>query len=389
MCDCGTNKQPRGAALIIAMLVMAVLLLAGTTFLTISSTENQIALNERVSVQAFLLAEAGLHKAIAQLNASSSYSEETNTSLGSGSFTTTVTTAAGCTATSARDVTVTGSVPVAGGQAQVQVRAVLDQISYPFAWGGFAADKDLKIDNNGLVDSFDSSLGPYNTTTNKGTSGNIGANDDVKLDSGVEVWGNVAAGDNIDAGSATVHGSQTPDAPIQSFPSITPSTTPTGEMNVGNDQTITLPTGDTANCNATTRTCYYTKITFGNNSTLATSSGGPVTIYVTGKVELGNNVTLGAHPGTQLQIITKSDGLDGDPKEFDAGNNFVLYGSLYGKHTNIELGNDAVIYGSMIGRKIETDNNTEIHYDQAMVNQKVCTNGKFNIVRGTWREVIP
>jgi len=84
MCGFGTNRQPRGVALIIAMLVMAVLLMAGTAFLTISSTENQIALNERVTTQAFLLAEAGLHKAIAKLNGSSTYSGETNTSLGSG-----------------------------------------------------------------------------------------------------------------------------------------------------------------------------------------------------------------------------------------------------------------------------------------------------------------
>ncbi len=371
------------------MLVMAVLLLAGTTFLTISSTENQIALNERVSAQAFLLAEAGLNKAIAQLNSSSSYSGETSTSLGSGSFTTTVTTVAGCTLTSARDVVVTGSVPVAGGQAQTQVRATLDQISYPFGWGAYAAERDLKIDNNGSVDSFDSSLGPYNATTNKGTNGNIGANDDVKLDSGVVVWGNVAAVDEIDAGSATVHGTKTEGADTQSFPSITPGTTPTGELNVGNNQTITLPAGDTANCNATTRTCYYTKVTFGNSSTLATSSGGPVTIYVTGKVDLGNSVTLGAHPGTQLQIVTKSDELDSDPKKFEAGNSFVLYGSLYGKNTDIELKNSAQIYGSIIGRKIETGNNAAIHYDQAMANKSVCTNGKYLVLRGTWREVIP
>ncbi|MBI2115014.1 MAG: hypothetical protein HYT85_08035, partial [candidate division NC10 bacterium] len=133
-----TSRHPRGAALIIALLVMAVLLLAGTTFLTISSTENAIALNERVSAQAFLLAEAGLNKAIAQLNSSSSYSGETNTSLGSGSFTVTATTVAGCTATSGRDVVATGTVPVAVGQAQVQLRAVLDQISYPYRWGAFA-----------------------------------------------------------------------------------------------------------------------------------------------------------------------------------------------------------------------------------------------------------
>lgn len=376
MCACGTNRQPRGAALIIAMLVMAVLLLAGTTFLTISSTENQIALNERVSAQAFLLAEAGLHKAIAQLNASLSYSGETKTSLGDGSFTTTVATVAGCTATSARDVTVTGSVPVAGGQAQVQVRAILDQISYPFRWAAFAAGDDLSLGKNSSVDSFDSNFGTYNASTNKGSAGDIGANDDVDLDSLVEIWGDVSAGDDIDAGSATVHGTQTEDAAIQSFPTVTPATTPLLPLTIGNNQTFPLAAG----------TYYFTSINIGNNSTI-TTSGGTVTIVVTGDVDIGNSVTLGAHPGTNLQIVTKSDG--SGTKKFEAGNSFVFYGSLYGKDTNIKLGNDAVIYGSMIGRKIDTGNNAKFHYDQAMSDLTVCTNGKYIVKLGTWREVIP
>ncbi len=56
----GTDRPPRGAALIIAILVMAVLLMAGTAFLTISSTESQIALNERAAAQATLVAEAAM-----------------------------------------------------------------------------------------------------------------------------------------------------------------------------------------------------------------------------------------------------------------------------------------------------------------------------------------
>ena len=58
MCSFETARDPRGAALVISMLIMAVLLLAGTTFLTISSTESSIALNEQVSTQALSLAGA-------------------------------------------------------------------------------------------------------------------------------------------------------------------------------------------------------------------------------------------------------------------------------------------------------------------------------------------
>jgi Tfp pilus assembly protein PilX len=385
-----TSRQPRGAALIIALLVMAVLLLAGTTFLTISSTENAIALNERVSAQAFLLGEAGLHKAIAQLNSSSTYSGETNTSLGSGSFTTTVTTVAGCTATSARDVVATGTVPVAGGQAQVQVRAVLDQIVYPYRWGAFATvpnlivtggrrEKELWLKDNGASDSFDSTLGAYDATTNRGTTGNIGANGDITLERNTAISGSVSAGDAIHMESGvTISGSQTTGAAAKSFPSITPSTTPTQALNIGNNQTVNFPAG----------TYYYTSIDIGNNSTI-TTSGGLVTIYVTGEVDIGNSVTIGANPGTNLEIIAKSDGADTSSVEFEAGNTFTFYGSFYGKNTDVDLGNDAKIYGSMLARTIKMGNNATIHYDLALGNKSMCTSGKYLVKLGTWREVIP
>ena len=386
-----TNRQPRGAALIIAMLVMAVLLLAGTTFLTISSTENAIALNERVSAQAFLLAEAGLHKTIAKLNASSTYSGETNTSLGSGSFTVTATTVAGCTATSARDVVATGTVPVAGGQAQVQLRTILDQISYPFRWGAFSTvpnlvvtdddrkEKELWIKDNGESDSFDSALGAYSTTTNKGSVGNIGANGDITLEQNTAISGSVSAVDAIHTQSGvTISGSQTTSAAAKSFPSITPSTTPTSSLNIGNNTTVNLTAG----------TYYYTSIDIGNNSNI-TTSGGPVTIYVTGDVDIGNSVTIGANPGTNLQIIAKSSGADTSSVEFEAGNTFTFYGSFYGKNTDVDLGNDAKIYGSMLARTIKMGNNAKIHYDLALENQSVCTYGKYLVKLGTWREVIP
>ena len=397
-----TSRQPRGAALIIALLVMAVLLLAGTTFLTISSTENAIALNERVSAQAFLLAEAGLHKAIARLNESpvGSYSGETNTSLGGGTFTVTATTVTGC---NARDVVATGTVPVAGGQAQVQLRAIVDQISYPFGWGAFATvpngvvtgdqqggyegqyeddnrqEKELWLKDNGASDSFDSTLGAYDATTNSASVGNIGANGDVTLDKNTAISGSVSAGDALHKGSGvTISGSQTTSAAAKSFPSITPSTTPTQALNIGNNQTVNFPAG----------TYYYTSIDIGNNSNI-TTSGGLVTIYVTGNVDIGNSVTIGANPGTNLEIIAKSSGADTSSVEFEAGNTFTFYGSFYGKNSDVDLGNDAKIYGSMLARTIKMGNNAKIHYDLALANKSMCTSGKYLVKLGTWREVIP
>src|SRR5512137_2566034 len=138
MCTFATARRPRGAALVIVMLVMAVLLLAGTTFLTLSSTEDQIAENQQASVRAFLLAEAGLHRAVAKLSADATYAGEASVSFGGGTARIVVTASSQQVCLS-KDVDVVASVPLRGGDAQAQLRATVDQAIYPFQWGFFAA----------------------------------------------------------------------------------------------------------------------------------------------------------------------------------------------------------------------------------------------------------
>jgi hypothetical protein len=387
------------------MLVMAVLLLAGTTFLTISSTESQIATNERLSAQAFLLAEAAIHKAIAQLNAGGVYSGESSTPLGGGAFSVSSTTTPGCTAASARILAASAVWPGPPSlpRAEARVQVTVDRVSYPYRWAAFAAvsngvvgydwlifrdrtDKELWLRNESVVDSFDSGAGAYSPAA-AGTGGNIGANGDVTVEWDSQIHGSIKAGDAIFTGSGvTVDGSQTSQAPIQTFPAVAPGTTPTGGLAVGAGQTITLPAGDTTHCDASTRTCYYSSMVFGDGASLRTS-GDPVTIYVTGVVVAGQNVTLGSNPGTQLRIFTKSDA--GSAQGFFTRGDFRFYGSLYGTNTDLYLGEDAQIFGSMIGRTIYARDEARFHYDQAMSNQEICHNGKFSIRRGTWREVIP
>ncbi|HSB80715.1 MAG TPA: PilX N-terminal domain-containing pilus assembly protein, partial [Candidatus Methylomirabilis sp.] len=348
----GTDKQPQGAALVIVMLVMAVLLLAGTTFMTISSTESQIALNERVSVQATLIAEAAIHKAIAQLNANTSYPGESNTGLGGGNFTSTVTTAAAqpCGGATAKDVVATARVPVPGGQAQVTIKATADQISYPYRWGAFAAVDYLFLSSLTtkltVTDSFDSSRGSYDQSKNLLAGGNIGANGGLYLWN-VDIKGSAQSGAWISTdGNSTASPPPVSNVPLRTLPNVLPS---------GSASSIAPITTNTSLSPGT----YVTPSINMPDSKSITTDSGPVTLYVTGSVTLGKDVTLGSEnlvagspPATNLTIITKSDGDGTQSVNFIAGNNFRLFGSLYGKNTNIILGDNAKVYGSMIGRKI-------------------------------------
>ena len=57
--------------LVVALLVMGLLTLLGTVFLTISSTESNISFNERNTSRAFNIAEAGIELARKQVSSAS------------------------------------------------------------------------------------------------------------------------------------------------------------------------------------------------------------------------------------------------------------------------------------------------------------------------------
>ncbi len=57
------QRGEEGIALVITLLVMTILLIMASAFLSISSTETLIAINERNRMQAFHLAEAGAERA--------------------------------------------------------------------------------------------------------------------------------------------------------------------------------------------------------------------------------------------------------------------------------------------------------------------------------------
>lgn len=422
MSTSGIARDPRGAALVIAMLVMAVLLLAGTTFMTISSTESSIALNEQVSTQALSLAEAGLHRAMGKLDNPISYPNptDTNSSLGNGTFTSTVSTPTPqyCPGNTARAVVVTSSVPVRGSSAKAQIAATADKFflyTTLFRYGAFATvpntivagsnssifgydrtESELWVGENSYVDSFDSTKGPYTpspTTANRTEAGRIGGNGDVTLDGNVQVKGPVQAGDAIHVGSGTtVSGGTTQNlgasatSPGDQFPRIAPPVTPSSGLSLYQANWIITP-----------GTYQWTSLTIPSNSSLVPASNGVVTIYITGNISLGDNVTLGSFPSTNMRIIMKSDAsltstAAADMTSFSAGSNFTFYGGLYGRNANVSIGGGSHVYGSVIGRTTWLQTGTQLHYDQAMMASQVCsasTTGKYVVQPGTWREVIP
>jgi hypothetical protein len=291
------------------MLVMAAMLLAGTTFLTISSTEGQIAINERALAQATLLAQAGVERAMAQLAANSSYGGESNVAVAGGlvGITVSVSGVQPCGG-AARDIVATGTMPVPGGGAAVaQVAATVDRVTYPFRWAAFATvpntvvsggtpiagvdrtEKELWLRRSVTVDSYDSTFGAYDATTNRSQAGHVGSNGDIALESGAVVNGAIWAGDTIVAASTpaatgvVVSGMGTEAADARPYPSV--AVVPMGPL---------LPGGSPATLSGPAtvdgRFSYqYSTVTV--SGATITVVNGPLTIQATGDVSI-NGLTL-------------------------------------------------------------------------------------------------
>ena len=82
----------RGYLLLLVIIFFGIFMVLAGALTSYTSLSARVERNSIASAQALSLAEAGIEKAIYQLNQSSSYAGETGTALGSGTFTTTLTT---------------------------------------------------------------------------------------------------------------------------------------------------------------------------------------------------------------------------------------------------------------------------------------------------------
>jgi len=250
------GRGQEGIALVITLLVMTILLIMASAFMSISSTETLIAINERNRVQAYHLAEAGAEFAIAQLSGNPGYAGTGVVEItlppapaaAVGTYKVTVT----CVPPAApappcppatpdqRIITETGCVrnctaPVRA-TSRVEMR-VQPGSAFRFAFYGLGV---TLLEDGVVVDSYDSAQGAYNPLA-PGSEAHIGSNGDIKLLTGNTVRGNAQAGGNVTLGAgSTITGSTTAPAPPVTFPPVdtTPPSPPAPNLNVADGTTV-------------------------------------------------------------------------------------------------------------------------------------------------------
>lgn len=376
------GKRQEGIALVITLLVMTLLLIMGSAFLSISSTETLISINERNRLQAFNLAEAGAERVLAELNVNEGYAGTGgDQGLGFGTYMTTVTDLPPLPGVFDRkQVVSTGYVPNSAvlNRAMTQVQVVAQRGS-PFQVGLLGLSV-VELEDRVVVDSYDSSQGLYDPAT-AGTDGHIYSNGDIALLTNNTVNGNALAAQTVTLGAgSTITGSVTEGVPSATVVTDTSFPPPTGDLIIGEGETVTLDAGTYA----------FNDVTVGANGKLDVATG-PVLIYMTGNFHAYGGAMINASGAstrkpTDLIIYNSASG-DNIVKGYIGGGEF--YGAVYALNGEVEFEEGGwKIFGAIIAQEVDLEDDARFHYDVALTKPSLPA-GKFRPATGTWREIFP
>ncbi len=392
-----TNE--RGAALVVALIMLVVMTTMGATLTFTSIVEGWLSANYRDSKQSFYVAEAGIGIAIQEFNhGEADFSDADGwsdgignartksgallTSDGSkmGDYTIVVTDPTGANPT----IRSTGFVPGDfAGAAQRTVEVTLESESL-FSMAAFGVE-GVKLNSNARTDSYDSRLGYYGGG-NVGSDGDVGTNSiaygAIHLDSNARVYGDavIGPGGNTDraitlSGNATITGEKRA-AEVTPLSITAPTSLPhEGHINLdGNYEYTITASGEYYSIELSSNsiliidrdvTIYISgDLSLNSNSELRIINDAEVKIYVGGKISLDSNTQINNHgrDPTKLAIF----GTD-SATIVDANSNSDFYGTIYSPNAEINLDSNARIFGAIFGRTVNLDSNVRIHFDVALL----------------------
>lgn len=365
-----------GSALVAALAGTFVLSLIAVAVLALSTTQMAITAHDRQSLIAFNVADAGVTRAIYQLNRSDSYTGETGVA-GNGEYSVAVSTP--LDDPKARIITATGFYPNIANykiRRKIMTRAEL-RLSHAFDYA-LIGSHGLKL--KGTVD----------------ITGNIHSNSNIEAEGKVYVDGMATAVGSIDADhEVTFTQGQQSGAASVVFPAI--DAAGLKEQAKANGETW----GDVKIDGKTVATVQG--LIHGNleikNQAQVTFSG---VVYVEGKIEIknsatvtGNNIVV-ADEEIEIEnntVITSSAGgtltfisLESGEEAIEVKNNANISAILYAPEGEIELENQAYVFGSVVAKTIEAENNVTIIHGEAL-SPPPSLPGSFVIK--SWREVAP
>jgi hypothetical protein len=394
--DVEGRQKEQGFVLVVGMVIMGVLLLLAIPFLYQLTFENRLTDKSFKSSAATSLAEAGVDRAIWELNygdISGWTGDDTLRTMSISSFQ-----AAGGNVigdVGIRVVDPTADHPIVESRGIVSyvgdkevVRIVRSELGGfpPFKFAAFG-DDGIIIDQGVSIDSYDSRNGDYDNPGNMDSEGDIGTNsadfNSIYMDNSSDLAGDAVSGFESDPESVII---TDPGANIDGvkralpveieLPQITPPVglTPMGDYSMSGTDSIFL-SGE------------YGSFTMEANSIVTIEDD--VMLYITGDFYMDQFSRLDIAVGASLQIImgggsfemdqsSTMNNLSKDPTKFvlfgsesftgdiyiDQGSEF--YGAIYAPNSFVELDQGDGFYGAIISNDILFDKHTALHYDKAL-----------------------
>lgn len=417
------RQKERGAVLITVILVVLVMLLMTMPFLTKLSGEFRVTEKTYKQLAALNLAEAGVERAIWELNYGNINNWEGDDNLRMLTISS-FPTAGG---EEIGDVVIevfglggenpviesTGLVPhISSTTVDKTIRVMLEVCGSRslFDYGIFG-DEGVEMAGNANTDSYDSREGDYGDE-NVGDDGHTGTNAShyscLFLRNNAEINGNAIVGPGVDPVSVIVtqnnsgiSGEKAALDEEKELPTIpAPQGLPfRGEYAIGhNDEDTISENGEYTNfilqsnskVKVTTDVTLYVSgsFTMESNTRLEIAEGVTLTIYLGGTFTQRSNSQINnlSQDPTKLQIY----GTEGFNATMTWKSNSSFYGAVYVPDATVHYDSNADFYGSIIGNYIEIDSNANLHYDLALGSLASIYSGESDTYRvKSWQEKIP
>lgn len=412
------RKEESGAILILALLVMAFMLVIAMPFLFKLSAQYRITQKSFRSLAALNLAEAGVDRAIWELNHGdiSTWDGDSNQrTLTIFSFE-----ASGGNVIGDIEINVLNpgsSTPVVEATGKVihlgsntvdrTVRVNLEKGDPSLLECALFADNTILFSANTLFDSYDSRNGEYGGE-NIHQLGNIGTNattdDCITIAGNTEIYGNIASGPGSDPAltmdidpNANIYGQTYALSQFKDLPLLAP---PAGLTYY---QDYVVPSGSTATISDSGE---YHDIRLKSSAKLIIT--GDVTIYVNhdfemkvgSQLEIAEGASLTMYIGHKftLETLTEVNNLTRDPSQLlllgiegftantDFKSNSQFWGTFYAPQSAMTFNSNHDFYGSIVCKSFVLNSGAGFHFDEALEELNLIEGTSSSYVVKSWQE---
>ncbi|MCH7691076.1 MAG: hypothetical protein IIA17_08535 [candidate division Zixibacteria bacterium] len=383
-----TNQK--GTAILIVLSLIAMLVAVGIMSVDRSTTDIELSFNQLHEEQSFYGAEAGIARAMVEINRNFSWRGPIVGEQLGGSKYTVIVLDSTWDSTLADTVIIRSTANREGAAVNLEVW-IAPYYFQPFVYAAYGADSII-MRNTSCTDSYNSDSGSYDSTVLL-EGGDIGTNGYIIMSNSGDVFGDAstaAGGSIILDGSAVIHGdtstSEDPmdftlvDASDYSWAqanSLAPSgftgsyfyDPTTDALTLNNYDTLVLSDG----------VYYFSSLTLGQEASLQIAPGANVEIYMTGDLRIGQFSSVN-HGGSAADLTVYSQG-----STLELRNHTEFVGAFWGVTTNIFVENNTDVYGSIIGASVSIENSACVHFDRSLLKLITTEIERMDIV--AWRQM--